>query len=170
MTQKTSKKRKKIHDQKDSLYTMEVFIIGGPMTDEFVKRNPAIFRTIAIRGDQTLEELHEAIFDAFDREEEHLYEFQIGGKGPGDPHAKRYGLSDDSMGGSEAEGDVSQTMIHSLKLKEEESFGYWFDFGDDWWHQISVVSIKEEILSGEYPQVIDQVGESPPQYPDFDDE
>ena len=38
-----------------------------------------------IRGDQTLEDLHHAIFDALGREEEHMYEFQLGGTGPMDP-------------------------------------------------------------------------------------
>ena len=63
------------------LYTLEVFIISGPITEKFAKKNPVISRTIQIRGDQTLEDLHHAIFDAFGRWEEHLYEFQFG-KGP----------------------------------------------------------------------------------------
>lgn len=71
------------------LYTFDVFIINGPMSRDFVKKNRVISRTIQIRGDQTLEELHSAIFNAFDREEEHMYEFQIGGKGPMDPKARR---------------------------------------------------------------------------------
>ncbi|MCY2986288.1 MAG: hypothetical protein NTY19_00205 [Planctomycetota bacterium] len=33
------------------LYTLDVFIIGGPVTDKFLKRNPEISRTIQIRGD-----------------------------------------------------------------------------------------------------------------------
>jgi len=37
------------------LYTLEVFIISGPVTEKFVKKNPVISRTIQIRGDQTLE-------------------------------------------------------------------------------------------------------------------
>src|ERR1700751_187348 len=76
------------------LYTLEVFIISGPITDKFAKKNPVISRTIQIRGDQTLEDLHHAIFDAFDREEEHVYEFQFG-KGPMDPKAPRYVLPSD---------------------------------------------------------------------------
>jgi Plasmid pRiA4b ORF-3-like protein len=65
----------------NKLYTFEVFIISGPLTEGFVKKNRVISRTIQIRGDQTLEQLHYAIFNAFDREEEHMYEFQMGGKG-----------------------------------------------------------------------------------------
>src|ERR1700752_3274415 len=74
------------------LYTLEVFIVSGPVTEKFAKKNPVISRTIQMRGDQTLEDLHHAIFDAFDRLDEHMYEFQFG-KGPMDPKAPRYVLS-----------------------------------------------------------------------------
>ena len=57
-----------------------------------MKKNRVISRTIQIRGDQTLEDLHHAIFYAFGREDEHMYEFQVGGKGPMDPKARRYTL------------------------------------------------------------------------------
>src|SRR5512135_50291 len=38
-------------------------------------------RTIQIRGDQTLEDLHHAIFDAFDRWDEHMYGLLISSSG-----------------------------------------------------------------------------------------
>src|SRR5437762_10819730 len=79
-------------DQGDvRLYTLEVFLLSGPITEKFAKKNPVVSRTIQIRGDQTLEDLHQAIFDAFGRWEEHMYEFQFG-KGPMDPEAPRYVL------------------------------------------------------------------------------
>ena len=56
-------------EQDDRLFTLEVCIISGPMTEKFVKKNKVISRTIQIRGDRTLEDLHYAIFDAFDRRE-----------------------------------------------------------------------------------------------------
>src|SRR5947208_928928 len=74
------------------VYTLEVFIIDGPMTKAFAEQNRVVSRTIVMRGDQTLMDLHYAIFDAFRREDEHAYEFQLGGKRPMDPKAKRYVL------------------------------------------------------------------------------
>ena len=69
----------KLHDPTDEgqvrLYTLEVFLISGPISEKFAKKNPVVSRTIQIRGDQTLEDLHRAIFDAFGRWEEHMYEF-----------------------------------------------------------------------------------------------
>ena len=131
-----------------------------------------VSRTIEIRGNQTLEDLHRALFKAFDREDEHMYEFQFGGQGPNDPKARRYGLSTPFEGGLEAvelAGDVAQTRLDALGLRKDEAFGYWFDFGDDWWHQINVLSIEERTAMGKYPQVIKRIGQSPPQYIDTDE-
>ena len=50
----------------------------------------------------------------------------------------------------------------------DEAFGYWFDFGDDWWHQIDVTQIADRAKSGKYPRIIKRVGVSPPQYADFE--
>ena len=151
------------------LCTLEVFLMSGPISEKFAKKNPVISRTIQIRGDQTLEDLHHAIFDAFGRWEEHMYEFQFG-KGPMDPKAPRYVLpnADDMDMGDDKRpaGRVDQTTIGSLGLKVGRSFGYWFDFGDDWWHQIDVTAIEEKVPTGKYPKVTTKVGKSPPQYPD----
>jgi len=158
----------------DRLFTLEVCIISGPMTEKLIKKNKAICRTIQIRGDQTLEDLHYAIFDAFDREEQHMFEFQVGGKGPMDPKARKYALSgafeNPIPGSPEAAGDVTRTSVGSIGLKKGDAFGYWFDFGDDWWHQINVMDVAEKAGSGKYPKVTKRVGQSPPQYVDRDEE
>jgi len=159
--------------RKDGLYTLNVFIISGPMTAEFAKRNKVISRTIQIRGDQALEDLHHAIFAAFDREEEHMYEFQIGGQRPMDPKARRYvlpGAMEASLSGRKPSGDATCTAVGSLGLKKGDAFGYWFDFGDDWWHQINVVAIEGESSSRKYPRIVKRIGDSPPQYVDWDQE
>src|SRR5436190_14742791 len=85
------KEAKPISRDQVHLYTLEVFLLSGQITDKFAKKNPVVSRTIQIRGDQTLEDLHDAIFNAFDRWENHMYEFTFG-KGPNDPKAKRYVL------------------------------------------------------------------------------
>jgi hypothetical protein len=72
------------------LYVITVFLTGGPTSDKFA--NKTISRVIEIRGDQTLDQLHQAIFNAYDRWDEHLYEFQFG-KRPFDPDGPNYGVS-----------------------------------------------------------------------------
>lgn len=169
----TMEKTKKSGPSDKRLYTLDIFVVSGPMTEKFARKNQVISRTIQIRGDQTLAQLHHAIFAAFDRFDEHMYEFQIGGKGLMDPEAKAYVLPM-AMGGpfldKKPAGDVTRTTISSLGLKIDEAFGYWFDFGDDWWHQINVIAIKEKVPKGKYPKVTKRVGESPPQYVDGDEE
>jgi hypothetical protein len=152
----------------EQLYTLEVFLFSGPVTEKFAKKNPVVSRTIQIRGDQTLEDLHYAIFDAFGRWEEHMYEFQFG-KGPMDPKARRYVLPS-AVAGLPGEdnppgGRVDTTTIAALGLKVGDRFGYWFDFGDDWWHQINVEGIDDRVpRQSKFPKVTKRVGKSPPQY------
>jgi hypothetical protein len=154
------------------LYTLDVFIIGGPVSEKFAKKNRIVCRTIQIRGDQTLEELHYAIFAALDRWEQHMYEFQFG-KGPMDPKARRYvlphALEIQQEQPNPPIGRVDETTIESLGLKVGDRFGYWFDFGDDWWHQINVEAIKDKVPRGKFPKVTKKVGKSPPQYAEEDE-
>ncbi len=149
------------------LYTLEVFLLSGPIAEKFAKKNPVVSRTIQIRGDQTLEDLHDAIFDTFGRFDHHIYEFQLG-KGPMDPKAPRYvlpGAFETDMGEEKPPaGRVDRTRIDSLGLEVGRSFGYWFDFGDDWWHQINVEAIEDKVPAGKFPKVTKRIGKSPPQY------
>jgi hypothetical protein len=62
--------------------------------------------------------------------------------------------------------DVRTTRLDDLHLTTQRVFGYWFDFGDDWYHQVQVDRIEQAIPTVAYPRVIKRVGKSPPQYPD----
>lgn len=152
------------------VYTLDVALVSGPITEKFAKKNRSVIRTIQIRGDQTLEKLHLAIFAGFDREDEHMYEFQMG-KGPMDPDGPRYvlPLAVDDFGPAVL-GAVNKTTIDAMGLEEGRQFGYWFDFGDDWHHQIGVVKVEDGPIRGKYPRVTERIGESPPQYADWDEE
>jgi len=167
--QNKSAKKSKTHDDaagKPKLYTLEVFLVSGQYTGKFAKKNPVVSRTIQIRGDQTLEDLHEAIFEAFDRFDPHMYEFQFG-KRPMDPKGPRYVLPEAVEGDMDEENPPAGTVeatLDSLELTTKSQFGYWFDFGDDWWHQINVVSIDAEAPSGRFPKLTKRIGKSPPQY------
>ena len=65
-----------------------------------------------------------------------------------------------------ARGDARTTKLDDLDLKPGRVFGYWFDFGDDWFHYVGVDRIENAIPTVEYPRVIRRVGKSPPQYAD----
>jgi Plasmid pRiA4b ORF-3-like protein len=161
----TAAKQQK-YDQ-NAVYALDVFIIDAPITEAFAIANPVMSRRIEIQGTNTLQELHKIIFKAFDRSDEHMYEFQLGGTEPGDPKARRYTLK--AASGKKA-GEVDTTTINSLGLSIDEHFAYLFDFGDEWWHQIDVMTISEPVPKSKYPKITQREGASPPQYADMDNE
>ena len=137
-----------------NLYTLEVILTGGPISDEFVQANPKISRTIEIRGDQTLNDLHGVIIAAFDRDDDHQYGFSI-------PESRG------KSGGKEVKPEA---LISSLDLRVGALLRYHFDFGDDWFHDVKVKTLGEPDAEEKYPKVIQSIGESPPQYPDVDED
>lgn len=147
------------------------------------------WRRIAIRGDQTLDTLHEAIYRAFDREEEHLYSFFFPPLGKKitrwprdareytDPYAAEYDLPDEDSAAEEAEFpfirlsyNAALAKMDMLGLEPKQKFAYLFDFGDEWWHEIEVEKTDGTPERGRYPRILEKRGESPPQYPDYEDE
>jgi Plasmid pRiA4b ORF-3-like protein/LexA DNA binding domain len=145
-----------------SLYVMSVYLLSGPISEKLGDKQ--ISRVIEIRGDQTLEQLHQAIFKAYDRWDEHLYEFQFG-KRPHDPDGPNYGVPDPHQR-KKGNVDAGTTKLEDLGLKPNRVFGYWFDFGDDWYHHVQLERIEQAIPTVSYPRVIKRVGKSPPQYCD----
>jgi Plasmid pRiA4b ORF-3-like protein len=143
-----------------SLYVVFVYLVAGPTSEKF--SNKQISRVIEIRGDQTLEQLHHAIFKAYDRSDDHAYEFQFG-KRPHDPDGPDYGVPVPGKR-KKGYGDARTTKLDELNLKLHRAFGYWFDFGDNWYHQVQVEKIELAIPTVTYPRVIKRVGKSPPQY------
>jgi hypothetical protein len=151
-----------------TLYTLCIYLLDGLVDEDFCGKT--VSRTVQIRGDQTLEDLHHIIFKAFDREDEHLYEFNLG-VGPDDRSAI-YSLPSEIQGlvfDEEIIGDVTTVTIDSLGLTVGRAFGYLFDFGDNWLHQINVIAVEDlHNGRGKYPKIVSREGKSPPQYPDID--
>ncbi len=121
-------------------------------------------------GHHTLHDLHLAIFDAFERWEEHLYEFNLGSS-PQD-RSRLYFYSGGWDEGEDDTGDPTTTTLDTLDLSENQYFGYTFDMGDQWEHVIEVISIQSGAgaRKGTYPRVGKTIGAAPPQYPDDDEE
>ena len=144
-----------------------------------LKGQKGIWRRIAIRGDQTLADLHDAIFDAFDRFDEHLYSFYFFRPGTKGRDRLRDALQfahpaclDDQgpLGFEPRLRNAAKTRIDSLKLSEGKEFEYLFDFGDSWWHVLTTESTTSESDEQPFPRVIESKGKSPPQYPDNDED
>lgn len=138
-----------------------------------------IWRDIHILGHQTLHDLHHAIFKAFHRESDQLYSFYFFPVGvePGDlSNAREYtspdGFDDSGFSGREKPTvDAGATTIDSLGLVKNQMLAYIFDFGDEWWHGITVLATDLKTAPDvNYPFVADKKGKSPPQYVDEIDE
>jgi hypothetical protein len=140
-----------------------------------LRHRRSIWRQIAMDGDLTLHDLHEAIFHAFDRYDEHLYSFSFAkrsGRGWRNPEmAPEYNhpMAADEPGpfADDFRKDASQTLLDSLHLRKGQRFAYLFDFGDEWWHDVVVEAIHDGQRAASIG-VIESRGKSPPQYPTSD--
>jgi len=39
-------------------------------------------------------------------------------------------------------------------------------FGDEWWPEVELISVRTKVARGNYPRVVKKQGKSPPQYSD----
>lgn len=144
------------------VYTLRVYLTRGPYGKEAVGRE--IYRTIQIRGDQTLEDLHYAIFCSFDRLEEQCYEYSFG-KNPSVRSGPRYAgwppLEDLGRLGRQKVRSARLCSIDSLGLDESQVFGYWFGAVGEWVHLVQVLAIGPAKPHEEYPLLLEKVGAAP---------
>ena len=125
-----------------------------------LRDNPAIWRIIDIKGTQMLSSLHKAIFKAFDRFEEHPYSFFLSNKFyDKESEYTSPGLDTDGMGKL-----ATRIRIDSVELYGGPKFLYLFDYGDEWWHNVELISVTQRVTRANYPRVVKKHGKSPPQY------
>jgi hypothetical protein len=136
-----------------------------------------IWRRIAARSDQTLDDLHEAIFAAFDRFDEHLYSFYFPPRGARGRDALRQAVEyTDPFNAEEGEAfgremhNAAKARLGTLALEAGQHLLYLFDFGDSWWHEVTVESVGGTVDAGEYPRLLEGRGDSPPQYPESEED
>jgi hypothetical protein len=65
-------------------------------------------------------------------------------------------------------GNVQTTTLEQLNLRPDQEFMYLFDYGDEWRFKVRVYAIGPDASDGEYPRVVESVGEAPEQYPDWE--
>ena len=134
----------------------------------------SIWRQIAVRGDQTLDDLHEAIYQAFDRDDEHMYSFYFprpGRKGraairDAEEYTHPFSAADPGPFADKPLNNAKRAKLSRLDLKPGQTFMYLFDFGDEWWHEVTVEDTDAPDDKGRYPRIVERKGDSPPQYPD----
>lgn len=134
-----------------------------------LKYQKRIWRKISVRGDQSLATLHDAIFNAFDRYDDHLYSFYFSSKPTSTSRNRLDGALRYGCPYSESDDRANITRIDSLPLKLKGQFEYLFDYGDEWWHEITLTEIQPLQNEVIYPIIIESRGDSPAQYPDDED-
>ena len=118
-------------------------------------------RTIAVRGDLTLVDLHYALQSAFGWDDDHLYSFWLDGS---------FWASEDAQymhpyhaASFDPPGKSACARLDALDLAEGQRIAYVFDFGHEWRVQLTL----REICAADDRAVarcIERVGAAPPQY------
>jgi hypothetical protein len=133
----------------------------------------SVKRRVALRGDHTLADLHLALQDAFEWDNEHLYAFWLDGRfwsldaveyshpqhaREQNPQGKFWEIP---------ETKSAEERLDSLDLEAGQKIAYVFDFGDEWRVELTVADITADD-GGKYPALLESIGKAPPQY--IDDE
>ena len=120
------------------------------------------WRRIAIPGKMTLEALSEAILEAFDFDNDHLHLFR---------YRNRFGVFEEiNHPYAEESPSTAEVKVGELPLRPGSILEYLFDFGDNWLFEVRLEKLKPVNPKIRKPAVIEQRGQAPPQYPNFDDE
>ncbi|WP_404359381.1 hypothetical protein [Methylotuvimicrobium sp. KM1] len=114
-------------------------------------------RKLAVPHDTFLDNLASSILDAFNFDDDHLYEFV---------YKNELGINEAVMHPFGDDGDfwADDMTLGEMPIHEGMTFVFHYDFGDDWRFQCQVESIVKE--EGKYtePKVIEKKGRAPKQY------
>lgn len=119
-----------------------------------------VWRRIEMRGDQTLDDLHEAIQEAFNWDNSHLYSFFLSGKAW---DSKTEYASPYADQGRHADA----YRLEHLPLKRGQKLLYLFDYGDELEHIVKLEAVLPGVVEKrkKYPRITERQGRSVPQYP-----
>jgi len=106
-----------------------------------------IWRQIEIKGSQSLHDLHEAIFDSFGLEPDHLYAFYLSNK---------FWDKNTEYAHPAAESrPANRIKLNRLNLNIRQKIAYVYDFGDECRFEVELVAIHDELEKKvEYPREI----------------
>lgn len=133
-------------------------------------RYKGISRTIDILSTATFEDLHDIIFDLFDRYDYHLWEFIFHPKSPWNLNAFRLLSWDDDDMDPYSMDLAHKYTLEKMGLEPGTTFFYRFDMGDDWIHRIVVSSYQEAKDPDTLYILVKSQGEAPAQYPEIDED
>lgn len=94
---------------------------------------PGIWRRVAVNDDITFLQLHRVIQEAMGWEDCHMHQFELAS-----PRQFIGTQHDDGFFGDEPSMLPEKTTRLADVLTGKKKFRYWYDFGDDWWHTITI--------------------------------
>lgn len=100
---------------------------------------PVISREVLVPSDLRFDRLHQVIQIVMGWEDCHLHQFTVGGLRDG----LHIGIPDDSGMPGPQTLDEKRYTLEQIAPAKGAKFLYWYDFGDDWFHDITVKSIGE---------------------------
>lgn len=126
------------------------------------------YRILSIPSSYCLDDLASLILESFDFDKDHLYGFY--------DNLKNWTKSNETYILDADFGDDATGFTHVVKVgqvfnKPKKKMLFLFDYGDEW--RFIVESIKEKFAENKIElieNILESKGESPMQYPDFEDE
>jgi hypothetical protein len=131
---------------------MPTNILQLKITLENIK--PPIWRRVEVKDDITFYELHHVIQIAMGWWNAHLFEFEVG--------SYRIGITNDDWD-TEDTLESKEVKLSRLIDTEKMKFGYLYDFGDNWKHEIIVEKISQAEKDKNYPTCIKGKKNCPPE-------
>ncbi len=130
-----------------------------------------VSRTFEVEGKHTLYDFHMDIQYAFDWDNDHMFSFYLGGKlfdRENEYSANPLGEHTVSEMGIPSKS-AATTQIRDLRLTENSTFLYLFDYGDELVHEVKVEKIRDKNDEDEkLPTIVSEIGMPPPQYRGFE--
>jgi len=114
--------------------------------------SPPVWRRVAVPAAYTLDRVHRVIQLAMGWQQCHLHSFDIGGVQYGQPDP------DDVLDVR----DELEARLDSVAGKDDR-FGYVYDFGDWWEHQVAVEEVIAADPAERYPTCLAGAGACPPE-------
>ena len=109
---------------------------------ELQDSSPPIWRRLDLRSDLMLPRLHLILQEAMGWTNSHLHEF-VHASSRRDRDAEHFASMDYPDAGEMGELDEADVRLDELAHSAGDKFLYLYDFGDSWWHRVTVEKVRE---------------------------
>jgi len=112
---------------------------------------PPVWRRFLVRASVNLAKLHEILQDIMGWDNKHLYSFLVDDRVYEDPHPEAAGAN------------ARRTRLSTLRLAPGDRFQYVYDYGDDWYHELTVEDAVGGLRANQWAQCLDGENACPPE-------